>query len=58
MGVNGVERIGMIGTGAMGLALLERLKLAGEKDVICHDAFALALDSATALGYRAAASAA
>ena len=48
----------MIGTGAMGLALLERLKLAGVNDVICYDAYAPALDSATALGYRAATSAA
>lgn len=53
-----MERIGMIGTGAMGLALLERLKLAGEKDVVCYDAHGPALDSAAALGYRAAASAA
>lgn len=48
----------MIGTGAMGLALLERLKLAGVNDVICYDAYGPALDSATALGYRAATSAA
>jgi 3-hydroxyisobutyrate dehydrogenase len=53
-----VEQVGMIGTGAMGLALLERLKLAGVSDVICYDAYAPALDSATALGYRAATSAA
>ena len=53
-----MEKVGMIGTGAMGLALLERLKGAGETDVICYDAFAPALDSATALGYRAAANAA
>jgi len=53
-----MEKVGMIGTGAMGLALLERLKLAGEKDVVCYDAFAPALDSATALGYRTAANAA
>ena len=48
----------MIGTGAMGLALLERLKLAGVSDVVCYDAHVPALQSATALGYRAAASAA
>ena len=48
----------MIGTGAMGLALLERLKLAGVNDVICYDADGPALALATALGYRAAASAA
>jgi 3-hydroxyisobutyrate dehydrogenase len=53
-----LEKIGMIGTGAMGLALLERLKVAGVTDVVCHDAYQPALDSATALGYRAAASAA
>lgn len=53
-----MEKVGMIGTGAMGLALLERLKLAGEKDVVCYDAYVPALDSVTALGYRAASSAA
>ena len=51
-----MEQIGMIGTGAMGLALLERLKLAGVNDVVCYDAHAPALASATALGYRAATS--
>jgi 3-hydroxyisobutyrate dehydrogenase-like beta-hydroxyacid dehydrogenase len=51
-----VEQIGMIGTGAMGLALLERLKIARVNDVVCYDAFATALDSATALGFRAATS--
>jgi len=51
-----VEQIGMIGTGAMGLALLERLKHAGEKDVVCYDAHAPALNAATALGYHAATS--
>ena len=34
-----MEKIGMIGTGAMGLALLERLKLAGVGDVVCYDAY-------------------
>lgn len=53
-----METIGMIGTGAMGLALLERLKLAGETDVVCYDAYGPALDSATRLGYRAATNAA
>jgi len=47
-----VEKIGMIGTGAMGSALLERLKLAGVDDVSCYDAYGPALDSATAIGYR------
>jgi 3-hydroxyisobutyrate dehydrogenase len=53
-----MEKIGMIGTGAMGLALLERLKLAGDRDVACYDADTAALKSATALGYRAATSSA
>ncbi len=53
-----MESIGMIGTGAMGLALLERLKLAGAKDVVCYDAQAPALQAAAALGYRAATGAA
>lgn len=53
-----MEKIGMIGTGAMGLALLERLKLAGVDEVVCYDAYGPALDSATALGYRAATNAA
>jgi 3-hydroxyisobutyrate dehydrogenase-like beta-hydroxyacid dehydrogenase len=46
-----VEKIGMIGTGAMGLALLERLKLAGT-DAVCYDAHAPALEQARALGMR------
>jgi len=52
-----VEKIGMIGTGAMGLALLERLKLAGAA-VACYDAYAPALVQAAALGMRAVDSAA
>jgi 3-hydroxyisobutyrate dehydrogenase len=52
-----VEKIGMIGTGAMGLALLERLKLAGV-DAVCFDVHAPALEQARALGMRALASAA
>jgi 3-hydroxyisobutyrate dehydrogenase-like beta-hydroxyacid dehydrogenase len=52
-----VEKIGMIGTGAMGLALLERLKLAGV-DAVCFDAYPAALEQASALGMRTAASAA
>jgi len=47
----------MIGTGAMGLALLERLKLAGV-EVVCFDAYAPALVQAAALGMRPVASAA
>ena len=53
-----METIGMIGTGAMGLALLERLKLAGVADVICYDAYGPALDDARELGFTAVASAA
>lgn len=52
-----MEKIGMIGTGAMGLALLERLKLAGV-DAVCFDAYPAALERARALGMRATASAA
>ena len=48
-----METIGMIGTGAMGLALLERLKLAGVADVVCYDAYAPALADARKLGFRA-----
>ena len=39
----------MIGTGAMGLALLERLKVAGV-NAVCYDAYAPALEQAGALG--------
>ena len=53
-----MEKIGMIGTGAMGLALLERLKLAGEKEIVCYDVDGPALDAARALGFRAALNAA
>ena len=48
-----METIGMIGIGAMGLALLERLKLAGVADVVCYDAYAPALADARKLGFRA-----
>lgn len=51
-----MERVGMIGTGAMGSALLERLKLAGVGDVACYDANALALEDARKLGYTTVAS--
>lgn len=47
----------MIGTGAMGLALLERLEIAGDK-AICYDAYAPSLEQARALGMRAAESSA
>jgi len=52
-----VETIGMIGTGAMGLALLERLKLAGV-EAVCHDCYAPALEPVRALGMRAVGSSA
>ena len=51
-----METIGMIGTGAMGLALLERLKLAGVADVVCYDAYPPALEDARKLGFTAVAS--
>ena len=46
-----MEKIGMIGSGAMGLALLERLKVAGV-NAVCYDAYAPALEQAGALGMR------
>jgi 3-hydroxyisobutyrate dehydrogenase-like beta-hydroxyacid dehydrogenase len=52
-----LETIGMIGTGAMGLALLERLK-AADIDVVCYDAYPPALEQARALGMRMAGSSA
>ena len=51
-----MEQVGMIGTGAMGLALLERLNLAGVGDVVCYDAYAPALEDARKLGFTAVAS--
>jgi 3-hydroxyisobutyrate dehydrogenase len=52
-----VEKIGMIGTGAMGLALLERLKLAGV-EALCYDGYAPALEQARTLGMHAVGSSA
>ncbi|HET7004625.1 MAG TPA: NAD(P)-dependent oxidoreductase [Candidatus Binatia bacterium] len=51
-----METIGMIGTGAMGLALLERLKIAGIPDVVCYDVYGPALENARKLGFSTAAS--
>jgi 3-hydroxyisobutyrate dehydrogenase-like beta-hydroxyacid dehydrogenase len=51
-----MEQLGMVGTGAMGLALLERLELAGVGDVTCFDAYAPALAGARKLGYTTVAS--
>ncbi|MGZ9143979.1 MAG: NAD(P)-binding domain-containing protein, partial [Candidatus Binatia bacterium] len=53
-----MEQVGMIGTGAMGLALLERLKLAGVRDVACFDAYAPALAAASEMGFAPVSSAA
>jgi 3-hydroxyisobutyrate dehydrogenase-like beta-hydroxyacid dehydrogenase len=50
MGEN-MEKVGMIGTGAMGLALLERLKLASV-EAVCFDSHAAALEPVRALGMR------
>lgn len=52
-----MEKIGMIGTGAMGLALLERLKLNGVRPV-CYDAHGPSLEQARALGMATAGSSA
>jgi 3-hydroxyisobutyrate dehydrogenase-like beta-hydroxyacid dehydrogenase len=47
-----MDKVGMIGTGAMGLALLERLKLASV-EALCFDSHAPALEPVRALGMRA-----
>jgi 3-hydroxyisobutyrate dehydrogenase len=52
-----VEEIGMIGAGAMGMALLERLKSAGVQ-VKVYDIYAPALEQVRTLGFEPAASAA
>jgi 3-hydroxyisobutyrate dehydrogenase len=44
-----MERVGMIGAGAMGLALLERLKLAGVQATV-YDSYPPALEAGRALG--------
>ena len=51
-----MERIGMIGVGAMGLALLERLKLAGVEATV-YDIHPPSLEAARALGCQIAPSA-
>jgi len=52
-----MERVGMIGAGAMGLALLERLKLAGVRATV-YDSYPPALEAARALGCQIASNAA
>jgi 3-hydroxyisobutyrate dehydrogenase len=52
-----MERVGMIGAGAMGLALLERLKLAGVRATV-YDSYPPALEAARSLGCEIASSAA
>jgi 3-hydroxyisobutyrate dehydrogenase-like beta-hydroxyacid dehydrogenase len=52
-----MEKVGMIGTGAMGLALLERLKLASV-EAVCFDSHAAPLEPVRALGMRTVNSAA
>ena len=52
-----MERVGMIGAGAMGLALLERLKLAGVRATV-YDSHPPALEAARSLGCEIASSAA
>jgi 3-hydroxyisobutyrate dehydrogenase-like beta-hydroxyacid dehydrogenase len=46
-----MENIGMIGTGAMGLALLERLRLANV-EAVCFDSHAAVLEPVRALGMQ------
>jgi len=52
-----MEQVGMIGVGAMGLALLERLKPAGVQAIV-YDTYAPSLEQARVLGCRIASSAA
>jgi 3-hydroxyisobutyrate dehydrogenase len=52
-----METVGMIGVGAMGLALLERLKLAGVRATV-YDSYPLAVEAAGSLGCEIASSAA
>ena len=52
-----METVGMIGVGAMGLALLERLKLAGVRATV-YDSYPPAVEAAGSLGCEIASSAA
>ena len=52
-----METVGMIGVGAMGLALLERLKLAGVRATV-YDSYPPAVEAARSLGCEIASSAA
>lgn len=52
-----MEKVGIIGVGAMGIALLERLRLAGVQATV-YDSYAPALDAARSMGANVAPSAA
>src|SRR5262249_5569684 len=52
-----MEHVGMIGVGAMGLALLERLRLAGVEATV-YDTYPQALEQAHVVGCKIASSAA
>lgn len=52
-----MEKVGMVGIGAMGIALLEQLKLAGIQPVV-YDSYAPALEAARSMGAKIAPSAA
>jgi 3-hydroxyisobutyrate dehydrogenase-like beta-hydroxyacid dehydrogenase len=52
-----MEKVGMVGVGAMGSALLERLKLAGVQATV-YDSYAPSLEAARSIGAKTASSAA